>query len=94
MCSLGRHQLDDDIPAPRIRRPAGARTISRKALREAAAKTKRQLEIETGHLDPAQAVAQEQFALQFEPLPPGADQIICADEGVPDHEIPYYARMP
>jgi len=92
MCSIGRHQLEDDIPAPRIRRPAGARTISRKQLQEAVAKTRRALEEETGRLDPAQAAAQEQFALNFEPIPPGQDMI--PEEGIPDEEIPYYARMP
>lgn len=94
MCSLGRHQLEDDIPAPKIRRPAGARTVSRQQLREAQANMRRQLEEETHRLDPGQAVAQEQFALQFEAVPPGVDQVAAAGDGVPDSDIPFWARMP
>ena len=90
MCSLGRHQLEDDIPAPKIRARRQRPRRSRKDLQAARERTKRQLQADIHQLDPEQAAAQEQFAMEFEPLPPGVGQI---DNEQPAQKLPYWATM-
>ncbi len=91
MCSLGRHQLADDLPAPKIRARQARPRKSRKDLPAARAGTTHLLEVETGRLDPEQARAQDQFAMQFEPLPPGLEHV---GDDQPRENLPYWVTMP
>jgi hypothetical protein len=90
MCSLGRHQLGDDIPAPKIRARRRPRP-SRKDLQAARTKLTKQLQEDIHQLDDGQAAAQDQFAMEFEPLPPGVSQV---GDDQPAEKLPYWANMP
>lgn len=90
MCGLGRHQLEDDVPAPRTRARTRRPRQSRTEQRAIQLRMNLALAEELNVLPAGQAKAQEEFAAQYELLPPGLDQI---DDAAPaEDNRPYWAR--
>lgn len=95
MCSLGRHQEGDDIRPPRSRRLDGSVTAAvEKAPRAVLAEqyAKKHAELKREVTDEAEPPL-DQFQLNFEPLPPGLDQLPAYAEEEPAPQ-PFWARMP
>lgn len=90
MCGLGHHQIDDDVPVRRTRERRRRPVQSRKEQRAVQLRMSMMLADELQKLPAGQAKAQDEFAEQYELIPPGLDQI--SDHAPSADTRPYWAR--
>jgi hypothetical protein len=97
MCALGKHQEGEDVRPPRRGRhldgsvTAAVAKTPRARLMENIKTKAAELRAEVADSDPQQ-IEMEQFLAQYEPLPPGVDQL--PDHVIDDTKRPYWVDMP
>ena len=95
MCSLGRHQEADDIRPARRRRhlDASARAALAEVPRETLAdrRKNKHAELAADLGDAGAPLDDDQFQMNFEPLPPGTEQL--PDCMIEDRKVPYWVDI-